>query len=291
MHKDNHTQNPDNTDTNAYEDSNSSSAQMESTSHTLAFLDNEFLLRDELRPVRIQLEILKPELIFKEHGISSTLVVFGSSRITDEDSARANLEQAQKEFDADPDNEELSQKLKLAKRDLENSKYYYEAWKLGKIVSKNNPDKTMVITTGGGPGIMEAANKGAHDANAQSIGLNIVLPHEQYPNKYITPELCLQFHYFATRKMHFLFRTKGLVVFPGGFGTMDEMFETLTLIQTKKIKPFPIILFGKKYWNNIINFQGMVDEGTISEKDMGLFHFVETAEDAWEIIAAHNHKK
>ena len=137
---------------------------------------------------------------------------------------------------------------------------------------------------------MEAANKGAYDANAQSVGLNIVLPHEQTPNRYITPELCFQFYYFATRKMHFLFRTKGLVIFPGGFGTLDEMFEALTLIQTKKTKPFPIILFGREYWKKILNFEGMVEEGTISREDLDLFHFVESAEDAWDIISAYNYK-
>ena len=281
--------NAKNSESHEYEEADSTLTQ--SSSHELAFLDKEFLLRNELRPVRIQLEILKPELIFQDNAILSTLVVFGSSRITDEKSARKNLEQAEKDFDSDPNNPKTSQRLQQAKKDLENSKYYYEAWKLGKIVSSNNPDKTMVITTGGGPGIMEAANKGAYDANSDSVGLNIVLPHEQYPNKYITPELCFQFHYFATRKMHFLFRTKGLVVFPGGFGTMDEMFEALTLIQTQKIRPFPIILFGKQFWNNIINFQGLVEEGTISEKDLELFHFVETAEDAWEIISTYNNYK
>ncbi len=285
----NRTQETKNSESHEYEEADSTLTQ--SSSHELAFLDKEFLLRNELRPVRIQLEILKPELIFQDNAILSTLVVFGSSRITDEKNAGKNLEQAQKDFDADPNNPETSQKLQQAKKDLENSKYYHEAWKLGKIVSSNNPDKSMVITTGGGPGIMEAANKGAYDVNSDSVGLNIVLPHEQYPNKYITPELCFQFHYFATRKMHFLFRTKGLVVFPGGFGTMDEMFEALTLIQTQKIRPFPIILFGKQFWNNIINFQGLVEEGTISEKDLELFHFVETAEDAWEIISTYNNYK
>ncbi len=272
------------------ENQDQESPQEASTSHTLAFFDKEFLLRDELRPFRIELEILKPELILRDYKISSTIVVFGSSRIMEPETARQHLDKAQREFDANPDNAELSKKLQLAKRDLENSKYYQQAWKLAQIVSNNNPDKKMVITTGGGPGIMEAANKGAYDAGAQSVGLNIVLPHEQEPNQYITPELCFQFYYFATRKMHFLFRTKGLVIFPGGFGTLDEMFEALTLIQTKKTKPFPIILFGREYWKKILNFEGMVEEGTISRQDLDLFHFVESAEDAWDIISAYNYK-
>ncbi|MFW6415114.1 MAG: TIGR00730 family Rossman fold protein [Thermodesulfobacteriota bacterium] len=282
------TRQENNPETGNQKDRECESSREEPTSHTLAFLDQEFLLRDELRPVRIELEILKPELILRDYEIRSTIVVFGSSRIMDPETTRHNLKQAQRDLDADPDNAELCRKLQKAERDLKNSKYYQEAWKLGNIVSSNNPNKKMVITTGGGPGIMEAANKGAYDANALSVGLNIVLPHEQEPNEYITPELCFQFYYFATRKMHFLFRTKGLVIFPGGFGTLDEMFEALTLIQTKKIKPFPIILFGREYWEKVLNFQGMVEEGTISGEDLDLFHFVETAEDAWDIISAFN---
>jgi len=175
----------------------------------------------------------------------------------------------------------------MATRDLENSRYYDEARKLGRLIASAGPDASgvqCVVSTGGGPGIMEAANRGAHDVNAKSIGLNIVLPHEQAPNPYITPELSFQFHYFAIRKMHFLIRAKALIAFPGGFGTMDELFETLTLVQTKKIKPIPIVLFGKSFWQKVINFDALVDAGTISLEDLALFHYVETAEEGWAML-------
>ena len=264
------------------------SLQYRSPSYRLAFQDQEFLLREELRPMRIQLEMIKPELILNEHGIDSTVVVFGSSRISEPEAAAKRLEQVQALVQENPSDAALEQEHRTAQKHAELSRYYEEARKLGRIISVNSGDSAMVVTTGGGPGIMEAANRGATDVKAQSIGLNIVIPHEQVPNPYITPELCFQFHYFATRKMHFLMRARGLVVFPGGFGTLDELFETLTLLQAKKIKHIPVILFGREFWDRIINFEGLVEEGTISSQDLALFQFVETAEQAWEIIAQFN---
>lgn len=242
-------------------------AQTRSPAYQLAFTDQDFLLREELRPVRLQLELLKPELELQEHGIESTIVVFGSARIPPEDEA--------------PDDH---QGLR------EHAPYYTEARRFAKIVSEVNQQSELrrfVIVTGGGPGIMEAANRGADDIGAKSIGLNITLPHEQAPNSYITPELCFQFHYFALRKMHFLMRARALVIFPGGFGTLDELFEALCLIQTRKIRPLPVLLFGEKFWRKVINFEAMVEAGTVSAEDLELFKYVETAEDAWRMIREH----
>jgi len=262
--------------------------QCRSQSYKLAFQDDEFLLWDELRPTRIQLEVLKPELMLQDYQIDSTVVVFGSSRIQDPDQARHNLAQVEERLRLDPDNTALIQALNTARRDLKNSSYYTQARRLGQLISSSTPEGRMLVITGGGPGIMEAANRGAHDLQARSIGLNIVLPHEQAPNTFITPELCFRFHYFATRKMHFLMRAKGLVAFPGGFGTLDEIFETLTLLQVQKIKPIPVILFGPEFWTRVIDFEALVDEGTIDHSDLRLFQYVETAEQAWEIIANWN---
>ncbi|MFX0145925.1 MAG: LOG family protein [Candidatus Hodarchaeota archaeon] len=265
--------------------------QTRSPSYKLAFQDDEFLLRDECRPVRLQLELLKPELIQQGQNIESTIVIFGSSRILDPEVARKELEWTEAEARNDPDNSVLAQRLRKARRAVAASKYYTEARKLARLISEECQcgDKlTHVIITGGGPGIMEAANRGSHDAGAKSIGLNIVLPFEQAPNLYITPELSFQFHYFAIRKMHFLMRAKGLVVFPGGFGTLDEFFETLTLVQTRKIEPIPIVLFGREFWQRAIHFEVLVEEGTISPQDLDLFQYVETAEEAWEVIRKAN---
>lgn len=264
------------------------SAQCESPSYLLAYQDDDFLLRDELRPVRLQLELLKPELIQQEADIESTIVIFGSARTPDPETAKQNLKSLEKEAQEKKNNPEILQKLRRAKRAVENSKYYNEARELGRLISVNTEFDKLVVVTGGGPGIMEAANRGAFESGAQSIGMNIVLPFEQQPNSYITPELCFQFHYFAIRKMHLLMRAKSLVAFPGGFGTMDELFETLTLIQTQKIKPMPVLLFGRTFWEKIINFQALVEEGVISESDLHIFQFVETAEEAWKIIANAN---
>ena len=261
--------------------------QTRSQSYQLAYADNDFLLRDELRPVRLQLELLKPELIQQEHGIESTIVIFGSTRIPDAETAKARLHEAELLAAQDPDNQFLARKVKIARGILAKSGYYAEAQQLARLVTEaaqlTDPGRLVVIT-GGGPGIMEAANRGAHDAGGESIGLNIVLPMEQSPNPYVTPELSFQFHYFAVRKMHFLMRARALVVFPGGFGTLDELFETLTLIQTGKVKPVPILLFGRSYWERIINFEALVDEGTIDARDLDLFQYVETAQEAWETV-------
>ena len=261
------------------------SPQARSPSYRLAYQDEKFLLRDELRPVRLQLELLKPELILQENHIESTVVVFGSARLPDPETAQAQLVSAEALYRKDKNDAALKQKVDIARRALANSKYYEEARKLGGLISSNTGKDRMVVITGGGPGIMEAANRGAHEAGIPSIGMNVVLPHEQAPNPYITPELTFQFHYFAIRKMHLLMRTKALVAFPGGFGTLDELFETLTLVQTKKVTPIPILLFGREFWERVINFNALVEEGTISPEDLDLFQFVETAEAAWEIIS------
>jgi len=249
--------------------------------YRLAFQDQDFLLREELRPIRFQLELLKPEMLLEEARVGSTLVMYGSARIPPPEAAAIALEGA-KDL---PDEER-----KIVERLVAKSKYYQEAYNLARLVSEKSiiedGKRQFVVCSGGGPSIMEAANKGASDAGGESIGLNIVLPHEQAPNPYVTPYLSFQFHYFALRKMHFLIRARSLAVFPGGFGTCDEMFELLTLVQTGKMKPIPILLFGKEFWNRVINFEALVEEGTISRKDLDLFRFCETAEEAWGHIAA-----
>ena len=261
------------------------SPQCLSSSYKLAYQDDEFILRDELRPVRLQLELLKPELILQENHIESTVVIFGSARILDPETAQAQLVSAETEYRKNKTDGTRRRKLDNARRALANSQYYDEARKLGGLISDNTGKDKMVVITGGGPGIMEAANRGAHEAGIPSIGMNIVLPFEQAPNPYITPELCFQFHYFAIRKMHLLMRARALVVFPGGFGTLDELFETLTLIQTQKVTSIPILLFGEKFWQRVINFDALLEEGTISSEDLDLFQYVETAEEAWKIIS------
>lgn len=264
------------------------SPQTRSPSYRLAYTDIDFLLRDELRPVRLQLELLKPELIQQENNIISTIVIFGSARITDAETAQERVRMCQKQLAQEPDSPRLTKDLAIAQGILKKVKYYDQARELARIItehSQTNESCEHVVVTGGGPGIMEAANRGAHDAQGKSIGLNIVLPHEQHPNPYITPELNFQFHYFAIRKMHFLMRAKALVAFPGGFGTLDELFETLTLIQTKKIRPVPVLLFGKEYWEKIVNFDALVEEGAISPEDLALIQYIDTATEAWEIIS------
>ncbi|MGB7336607.1 MAG: LOG family protein, partial [Salaquimonas sp.] len=247
--------------------------QTRAPAYKLAFDDKEFLTREELRPVRLQLELLKPEMILTERGIESTVILFGGARIPE------------------PGKDAWAAKNATQKKNLEaNSKYYSEARefaRLASLYSSSTYNKEMVVTTGGGPGVMEAGSRGADDVGAPSIGLNIVLPHEQAPNEYVTPDLCFNFHYFAIRKMHFLMRAKAIAVFPGGFGTMDEMFEALTLIQTKRMEPVPFLLFGKEFWSKVINFKELADQGTISPDDMDLFHFVDTAEEGWKLIADH----
>ncbi|MGC1469395.1 MAG: TIGR00730 family Rossman fold protein [Sphingorhabdus sp.] len=253
--------------------------QTQSKSYKLAFQDNEFLLREELRPVRFQLELLKPEMLLDEAKVASTLVVYGSARIPAPEKADALLAAAN-----DDRSRTIAERLKA------NSHYYDEARKLGQLASScgikdEHGNRHFVVCSGGGPSIMEAANRGARDVGADTIGLNIVLPHEQAPNEYVTPDLSFQFHYFALRKMHFLLRARAVAVFPGGFGTFDEFFELLTLVQTGKIEPMPILLFGKAFWERVINFEELMLEGVISPKDLDLFQFVETAEDAWREIS------
>jgi uncharacterized protein (TIGR00730 family) len=261
--------------------------QVLSPSYRLAYEDTDFLVRPELRPVRLQLELLKPEILQQELGIESTVVIFGSTRIPDPQTAEEMLAAAQEAARRTPGDAALAQAARVAERLAERSRYYDEARRLAQIitrVSQTNGHREFVVVTGGGPGIMEAANRGAHDVSGKSIGLNIVLPHEQHPNPYVTPELSFQFHYFAVRKMHFLLRARALVAFPGGYGTMDELFETLTLIQTRKVAAVPVLLFGREYWERIVRFDLLVEEGTISPEDIELFRYVERAEEAWEII-------
>ncbi len=248
--------------------------QTQSPSYLLAFRDTDFLLREELRPVRFQLELLKPEMLLEEAGIGSTLVVYGSARIPSPEHCEAMRATA-----TTPEREAVIERL-IAK-----SRYYEEARKLARIASEcavvEKGMRQFVVCSGGGPSIMEAANRGAAEAGADTIGLNIVLPHEQAPNEFVTPDLSFQFHYFALRKMHFLLRARAVAVFPGGFGTLDEFMELLTLIQTGKMKPIPILLYGRDYWQRIINFEAMADEGVINHNDTELFHWVETAEEGW----------
>jgi len=248
------------------------------SAYKLAFQDTEFLLREEMRPVRMQLELLKPEMIQNELGIESTLVIFGSARIVAPDVAQRLVDDARSAGNATA--------LGLAERHLQMSRYYEEARRFAALVSRKSLELAtpIYVVTGGGPGIMEAGNRGAFDAGSKSIGLNIVLQHEQVPNPYITPELCFQFHYFGLRKMHFLMRSVALVCFPGGFGTLDELFEALTLIQTGKSRRRPVLLFGREFWSRLINFEMLVDTGMISALDLDLFRFVETAEEAWSAL-------
>lgn len=257
-------------------------------SYTKASEDLALLQRDELRAVRLQLELIKPELIQQEQGVESTIVVFGSARTPEPETARRELDAARAAVRQRPDDAQAQQALARAERRIEHAVYYEQAREFGRIVSSTcqiDGRCEFVVATGGGPGIMEAANRGAHDVGAKSLGLNIVLPFEQSPNPYITPELCFQFRYFAIRKMHFLIRAKALVVFPGGFGTLDELLETLTLIQTGKVPPVPVLLFGRPFWERIIDFAALADEGVISPGDLELFSFVESAQEAWDRIA------
>ena len=253
--------------------------QTTSAAYRLAFQDNEFLLREDLRPVRFQLELLKPELLMTEAQIESTFVFYGSARIPEPEEAQARIDAA-----TTPEQRRIAENLGRKAR------YYDEARKLARIAAAYPPNpagcRHFVVCSGGGPSIMEAANRGAADIGAQTIGMNIVLPHEQAPNRFVTPELSFQFHYFALRKMHFLLRARALAVFPGGFGTFDEFFELLTLVQTGKMKPIPILLFGRDFWNRVVNFEALADEGVIAPSDLNLITWVETAEDAWAAVEA-----
>ena len=265
----------------------SHSAQIASPAYRLAFDDPEFLLREELRGVRLMLELTKPEMVLKEHGIEHTIVMFGSARTPTPEMVAAEEDKLTMQVAIAPQNPGVMQKKQRVEFMRWQSRFYEEARKLAALVtreSQNGDCPPLHVITGGGPGIMEAANRGAMDVGGKSIGLNIVLPHEQFPNPYISPEFCFQFHYFAMRKMHFLVRARALVVFPGGFGTLDELFETLTLVQTGKVTPMPILIFGREFWEKLIDFDYMVDQGVISAEDLNLFRYVETAEEAWELI-------
>ncbi|WP_428547932.1 LOG family protein [Profundibacter sp.] len=260
---------------------------MQNPSYKLAYEDIDLLADDDLRPLRLQLELLKPERGLHEHGITSTVVVFGSARTLPLQEAKQRLEQAEQSSAADPDNPTKKNTLNVAIRQHRQAGYYEQAREFATLVSKRfqqEKRRDFVVITGGGPGIMEAANLGAYEAEARSIGLNITLPREQKPNPFITPDLAFRFHYFAIRKMHFLMRAKALVAFPGGFGTFDELFEALTLIQTRKMQRVPVVLFGAEFWQRAVDFDFLISEGVIAPEDRDLFAFVESAEQAVQVL-------
>jgi uncharacterized protein (TIGR00730 family) len=260
-----------------------------SPSYRRADQDVDFLGRDEVRSSRLELDYLKPELFMREYGIEQTIVVFGSTRIPEPAEARRRLKATRLAHEEDPSNPELERRFKVARQIAAKSKYYDVAREFGSLVGRAGagPEDCRLLTmTGGGPGIMEAANRGAFDVDAKSIGLNITLPHEQFPNPYISPELCFSLRYFAIRKLHFLMRARGLVVFPGGFGTLDELFETLTLIQTRKIRPLPVVLVGSEFWRAAFDPDFLVAEGVIDLEDRDLFWYAETAQEIWDGIQA-----
>ncbi len=258
---------------------------LESPSYRQADSDIEFLNLDQTRGVRLQIDYYKAELLLEQHGVEHTIVVFGSTRIREPAAARRRVETLEKELGDLPEaDEERQQHLAIARRIHAKSHYYEIAREFGQLVANSGQgphDSRVMLMTGGGPGIMEAANRGAFEAQAESIGLNIMLPHEQYPNPYITPDLCFRFHYFGMRKLHFLLRARALVAFPGGYGTFDELFETLTLIQTRKIRPVPVILVGEHYWRRAFDIDFLIEEGVIDIEDQELFWYAETAEEIW----------
>ncbi len=263
-----------------------------SPSYRVAYKDVDFLASPALRPMRMQLEMLKPEMAFREQNVQSTIVVFGGTRIVDEATAEDQLERTRARLADTPDDQRRRRAVARAERIAAKARYYDLARQFGKLVSSSCQLDGLcdyVVVTGGGPGIMEAANRGAYDVGAKSIGLNIRLPQEQEPNPYITPELCFQFHYFAMRKFHFILRAKALVVFPGGYGTLDELFDALTLRQTRRMQDIPIIMFGREFWQNVLNLQYLADEGTIDDEDLDLFRYAETAEEAWQMIRQFHH--
>lgn len=273
------------------EDDRSAPARVRSILQSRSYLeadeDVEFLDRAEVRGLRLQLDYAKAELLLEEHGIRSTIVVLGSTRILEPAAARRRVTGLRRALAKDPRNSQVTRQLAVAERVLAKSHYYDMAREFARLASAGSPDLPQyrpVIVTGGGPGIMEAANRGADDVGAKSIGLNISLPREQYPNPYITADLCFRFHYFAVRKMHLLLRATALVAFPGGYGTLDELFETLDLVQSRKLTPLPIVLVGERYWRRVLDMQFLLDEGVIEREDLGLFRFAETAREIWEGI-------
>lgn len=260
---------------------------LNSPSYQRADRDDDFINSDLARPMRLQLEYLKVQSVLEKKNIQKTIVVFGGTRVIQQKRADIKYAAAKKALDKDKNNKQLQFKLKVAENVLDKVKYYQEAVNFASMVarySKTHAQTPLHVMTGGGPGVMEAANKGAFDEGEDSIGLNIDLPFEQFPNPYITPELCFSFRYFALRKLHFMHRARALVAFPGGFGTFDELFEALTVIQTKTIKPIPIVLVGKNYWQNAVNFEFLAEQGVINPEDLDLFTIVETAEQAWDYI-------
>jgi hypothetical protein len=259
-----------------------------SGTYRLAEQDLALLARPELRPVRLLLELLKPELVLAEQGVESTIVVFGGTQIVEPAQAAARLAAAREALARSPGDARLARALARAERIAAKSRYYEAAREFARLVSSTcqvGGRCEYVVVTGGGPGIMEAANRGAFDAGAKSVGLNITLPAEQIPNPYITPELCFQFHYFALRKMHFLLRARALVAFPGGFGTLDELFETLTLRQTRRMQEIPVVLFGRDYWERVVDWRFLVEEGVVGEEHLALIDYAETPQEAWDAIA------
>lgn len=261
-------------------------------SYRMAEEDLDLLARNELRGVRLLIEYLKPELVMAEHGIHHTIVVFGGTRICEGAAAQRKVAMLREALATDPDNKELETRLKIAESVLAKSHYYDIAREFGRLVGEaSGPLSNTVIMTGAGPGIMEAVNRGSFDVEAKSVGLNISLPTPQYPNPYVTPHLCFNFHYFALRKLHLLHRARALVAFPGGYGTLDELFEVLTLVQTGKMKPIPVVLVGEKYWRRLVDIDFLVDEGVIDPQDRELFWFAETAQETWESIKRwHEHR-
>ena len=262
-------------------------AILNAPTYRMAEEDPDFVRLDAVRGLRLEMEYLKPELMLREHGIRHTIVVFGSTRISEPAAARRTVEILRAALATELNDADLSRRLAIAERILAKSHYYDVAREFGRLISEANQSRDrdhIVVLTGAGPGIMEAANRGAFDTGAKSVGLNISLPHEQYPNPYVTTNLCFNFHYFALRKLHFLLRAKALVAFPGGYGTFDELFEVLTLIQTRKIKPIPVLLVGESYWRRAVDIEFLVDEGVIDVEDRELFWFAETAQDIWEGI-------
>ncbi|MBG0793373.1 TIGR00730 family Rossman fold protein [Methylocystis sp. H62] len=269
-------------------------AILSSPSYRKADEDIHFLTSAEARGPRLELEYLKAELLLRRHGVTDTIVVFGSTRIVEPALAESRLAESQARATANPNDAALARQLAAAKRARENSRYYQIAREFGGLVGaarESGDQPRLAIVTGGGPGIMEAANRGAFEAGAETVGLNITLPHEQLPNSYVTPSLCLRFRYFALRKMHFMLRARALVAFPGGFGTFDELFETLTLVQTGKVKPIPIILVGESYWRRAFDVDFLVDEGVIAPRDRDIFRYAETAPDIWEEIRRWGERK
>jgi hypothetical protein len=261
-------------------------AILESPEYRQAAADLDFLQSEHTRGLRLQLDFLKAERLLSAHGITRSIVVFGSTRVPEPAAAARRVAALEAEAAAHPGDAALATRLRIARRLLDKSRYYDVAQEFGRIVGRQEgpAGARLVIVTGGGPGMMEAANRGAHDTGARTVGLNITLPYEQYPNPYLTPGLCFRFHYFAIRKLHFLLRARALVVFPGGFGTMDELFETLTLIQTRKIAPLPVILVGEAFWRRAFDPDFLVEEGVIDPEDRDLFWYAETAGEIWEDI-------